>query len=143
MFKQVELREQATGPLVGVKVLDLSRLVAGNTLTMVLADLGADVLKVEPPKGDTLREWRVRGISTAWKSYSRNKRSLCLNLRHAEGKDILRRLAKDADVLVESFRPGTLEEMGFGPGDLMAANPGLGIAGISGWGQDGPYADRP
>ena len=143
MFKQIQLEEQARGPLVGVKVLDLSRLVAGNTLTMVLADMGADVIKVEPPDGDTLRDWKVSGISTAWKAYSRNKRSLCLDFRHPAGHKILMDLVARAQILVESFRPGTLEKMGLGPGALFERNAKLIVARISGWGQTGPYRDRP
>ncbi|HEX3660463.1 MAG TPA: CoA transferase [Acidobacteriaceae bacterium] len=143
MFKRVEFEPQAAGPLLGVKVLDLSRLVAGNTLTMVLADLGADVLKVEPPSGDTLRHWKVAGVSTAWKAYSRNKKSLCLDFHHTEAHTILLDLAANSTVLVESFRPGTLEKMGLAPAVLLARNPRLVIARISGWGQSGPYRDRP
>lgn len=143
MFKRITLEEHACGPLVGVKILDLSRLVAGNTLTMTLADLGADVLKIEPPAGDTLRDWKVRGMSTAWKAYSRNKRSLCLDFHSAEASRILIDLAAQAHVLVESFRPGTLEKMGLAPETLFARNSRLIIARISGWGQSGPYRDRP
>ena len=143
MFKKVELQGHAGGPLVGVRVLDLSRLVAGNTLTMVLADLGADVLKVEPLTGDTLREWKVTGISTAWKAYSRNKRSFCLDLWRAEAHEILLRLVANSTMLVESFRPGTLEKMNLSPETLVAINPSLIVVRISGWGQDGPYRDRP
>lgn len=143
MFKRIKLEENASGPLVGVKILDLSRLVAGNTLTMALADLGADVLKVEPPSGDTLRDWKVRGMSTAWKAYSRNKRSLCLDFHCAEASGVLMDLAAQAQVLVESFRPGTLEKMGLAPDVLFARNSKLIIARISGWGQSGPYRDRP
>jgi crotonobetainyl-CoA:carnitine CoA-transferase CaiB-like acyl-CoA transferase len=143
MFKQVELEEHAVGPLLGVKVLDLSRLVAGNTLTMVLADLGADVLKVEPPAGDTLRDWKVSGVPTAWKAYSRNKRSLCLDLHSAEARAIVLKLVSSATMLVESFRPGTLEKMDLSPDTLFACNRSLIVVRISGWGQDGPYRDRP
>lgn len=143
MFKQIEFEKQASGPLVGVKVLDLSRLVAGNTLTMALADLGADVLKVEPLAGDTLRDWKVRGVSTAWKAYSRNKRSLCLDFHVQESRAILLDLAAQAQVLVESFRPGTLEKMGLAPEVLQGRNRRLILARISGWGQGGPYRDRP
>lgn len=143
IFKQIELNKSATGPLRGIRVLDLSRLVAGNTLTMVLADMGADVLKVEPPAGDTLREWKVSGVPTAWKAYSRNKRSLCIDMRSKAGLAIVTALAKDAHVLVESFRPGTLESMGLDPKTLIAANRKLIVARISGWGQSGPYRDRP
>ena len=143
VFALQQFRADNPGALKNLHVLDLSRLVAGNMLTMALADLGADVVKVEPARGDSLREWRVEGICTAWKAYSRNKRSLCLNLHHAEGLDILRRLVSSADVFVESFRPGTLEQMGLSPDALLAINPKLVIARISGWGQSGPYADRP
>lgn len=134
MFKRIKLEERAVGPLVGVKVLDLSRFVAGNTLTMVLADRGADVLKAEPPAGDTLRDWKVSGISTAWKAYSRNKRSLYLDFHQPEAHKILMDLVAQAQVLVESFRPGTLEKMGLGPEALFARNGKLIIARISGWG---------
>lgn len=143
MFKRIQLEEQARGPLVGVKVLDLSRLVAGNTLTMMLADMGADVIKVEPPDGDTLRDWKVSGISTAWKAYSRNKRSLCLDFHKRSARKILLDLVASAQILVESFRPGTLEKLGLGPELLFERNRKLIIARISGWGQTGPYRDRP
>lgn len=143
MFQPVQLHSGPGGPLHGIRIVDLSRLVAGNTLTMALADLGADVIKIEPPSGDTLREWRVAGIETAWKSYSRNKRSLCLNLRDPRSREILLRLVSSAHVLVESFRPGTLEKMHLSPEVLLNANPHLVIARISGWGQTGPYAERP
>ncbi|WP_353073240.1 CaiB/BaiF CoA transferase family protein [Tunturiibacter gelidoferens] len=143
MFNRIEFTSGPGGPLHGIRILDLSRLVAGNTLTMVLADLGADVIKIEPPGGDTLREWRVAGVETAWKTYSRNKRSLCLNLRDEGSRDILLRLTTEAHVMVESFRPGTLEKMNLAPMTLFAANPKLVLARISGWGQTGPYAERP
>jgi len=133
----------ATGALSGVRVVDLSRLVAGNILTKVLADHGAEVIKVEPPEGDTLRAWRVQGIAAHWKSLSRNKFSVCLDLRNAEAIAVVRRLAADAAMLVESFRPGVLEAMGLDPAALLAANPRLVIARISGWGQDGPYRHKP
>ena len=143
MFEPVELSTDTGGPLHGVRILDLSRLVAGNTLTMALADLGADMIKVEPLKGDTLREWKVAGVETAWKTYSRNKRSLCMDLRSPVSREILLRLVQSANVLVESFRPGTLEQMDLSPQTLLQANPSLIIARISGWGQSGPYAERP
>lgn len=143
MFTRIQFCSDNPGPLQGVRVLDLSRLVAGNTLTMALADLGADVLKVEPPKGDSLREWRVEGIATAWKAYSRNKRSICLNLRHKEAREILLKLVANAHVFVESYRPGTLEKMDIPPALLLQVNPRIVVARISGWGQDGPYAGRP
>ncbi len=132
------------GPLRGVRVLDLSRLVAGNMLTHVLADFGADVVKVERPgAGDDLRNWRVREMSLFWKAYARNKRSLTLDLRRADGKAILLDLVEGADLLVESFVPGTMERWGIGPAALHARNPKLVIVRISGWGQTGPYRTKP
>jgi crotonobetainyl-CoA:carnitine CoA-transferase CaiB-like acyl-CoA transferase len=133
----------AKGPLDGVRVLDLSRLVAGNMLSLQLGDFGADVIKIEPPEGDPLREWRDDGKSLHWKTYCRNKRSIVLNLRHQAAKDALLRLAKTADVLIENYRPGTLEEMGLAPGVLHKANPSLVIVRVSGFGQTGPYAPHP
>jgi crotonobetainyl-CoA:carnitine CoA-transferase CaiB-like acyl-CoA transferase len=133
----------ATGALTGLRVLDLSRLVAGNVLTKVLADHGAEVVKVEPPEGDTLRAWRVQGVETSWKIFARNKKSICLALRDPAAQDAVRTLARDAAILVESFRPGVLEEMGLGPEVLLALNPQLVIVRISGWGQDGPYRHKP
>ena len=131
-------------PLDGIRVLDLSRLVAGNMLSLELADFGADVVKIEDPlKGDPLRDWRVHGISAHWKVYARNKRSVTLNLRERDGTELLLRLAADAQVLIENFRPGTLEAMGLAPAALHARNPRLVIVRVSGWGQDGPYRDRP
>jgi crotonobetainyl-CoA:carnitine CoA-transferase CaiB-like acyl-CoA transferase len=127
-----------------VTILDLSRLVAGNITSHVLADQGADVIKIEgPPSGDDLRNWSCEGVSTYWKVYSRNKRSVGLNLRDAEGKAVLRRLIGTANVLIENFRPGTLEKMGFAPEALHALNPNLIIVRVSGWGQTGPYAHKP
>lgn len=133
----------APGTLAGVRVLDLSRLFAGNLLTQILGDFGADVVKVEPPEGDTLRAWTSAGIATHWKVYARNKRSLCLDLRQAEAAEVVRRLVPGAAILVESFRPGVLEAMGLAPAALHAINPALVVVRISGWGQDGPYARRP
>jgi crotonobetainyl-CoA:carnitine CoA-transferase CaiB-like acyl-CoA transferase len=133
----------ARGPLDGVRVLDLSRLVAGNMVSLQLADFGADVVKVEPPAGDPLRDWRDAGRSLHWKTYARNKRSLVLNLRHASARDALLRLVARADVLIENYRPGTLEKMGLGPDVLHARNPGLVIVRVSGFGQTGPYAPLP
>jgi crotonobetainyl-CoA:carnitine CoA-transferase CaiB-like acyl-CoA transferase len=133
----------AAGPLDGVRVLDLSRLVAGNMLSLQLADFGADVIKVEPPSGDPLRDWRDGGQELHWKTYARNKRSIVLNLRHDGAKTALLRLAATSDVLIENYRPGTLEEMGLGPDVLLAANPDLIIVRVSGFGQTGPYATLP
>jgi len=131
------------GALRGVRVIDLSRLVAGNTLTQMLADFGADVVKVEPAAGDTLRAWKVEAVDTNWKLYGRSKRSLAIDFRHPAASSLLLRLAQGASVLVESFRPGTLEAMGLAPATLLQANPHLVIVRISGWGQDGPYRRRP
>jgi len=130
-------------PVDGVRVLDLSRLVAGNTLTQVLGDFGAEVIKVEPPAGDTLRAWQTEGVPVNWKLYARNKKSLCLELRKPEARKLLLDLVSTAAVFVESFRPGTLETMGLAPDGLLARNPKLVIVRISGWGQDGPYRRRP
>ena len=143
MFERIEFTSDPGGPLHGIRIIDLSRLVAGNTLTMTLADLGADVIKIEPLKGDSLREWRVADVETAWKTYSRNKRSLCLDFRNPASRDILLKLVSTAHVLAESFRPGTLELMELSPSKLLEQNPSLVIARISGWGQSGPYAQLP
>lgn len=146
----VGLRPGAQGPLHGVRVVDLSRLVAGNMLTLQLGDFGADVIKVEAAgSGDTLREWREThadhpdGFDGWWRTYARNKRSLALDLRNAEAMAWLKRLIATAQVLVESFRPGTLEAMGLGPDALLAQHPGLVIVRLSGWGQTGPYRELP
>ena len=134
----------AACPLDGLRVLDLSRVVAGNALTALLADFGAEVIKVETPgRGDDLRNWRVQGVSTYWKVYGRNKKSLTLNLREAAGRALLLRLVETADALVENFRPGRLEEMGLGPDRLLQANPKLIVARVTGWGQDGPFRHKP
>ncbi len=131
------------GALDGVRVLDLSRLVAGNTLTGLLADFGAEVIKVEPAAGDTLRAWRTKDVQTNWKVYARNKKSVAFELRKPEARELLLALVDKADVFVESFRPDTLEKMGLAPEALLARNPRLVIVRISGWGQTGPYRRRP
>ena len=131
------------GPLHGVRVLDLSRLVAGNMVSLQLGDFGADVIKVEPPSGDPLRDWRDGGKSLHWKTYARNKRSIVLDLRQDAAKDALLRLVATADVFIENYRPGTLEEMGLGPDVLHKASPGLIVVRVSGFGQTGPYAALP
>ncbi len=144
MIPRIEFDPAAPAPLDGVRVIDLSRLVAGNMLSLQLADQGAEVVKIEDPqKGDPLRAWRVNGLSLYWKVYARNKKSLALSLRSADGRAVLLDLAARSDVLIENFRPGTLEEMGLGPDLLRARNPKLVIVRISGFGQDGPYRDRP
>ena len=143
MLKRRDYTGGGHGPLDGVRVLDLSRLVAGNTLTGALADFGADVVKVEPAAGDTLRAWRTKDVQVNWKLYARNKKSVALELRNAEARALLLKLVAKADVFVESFRPDTLEKMGLAPEVLLAANPRLVIVRISGWGQTGPYRRRP
>jgi len=139
--------EKATtnhGPLADIRVIDLSRLVAGNMTTHVLADLGADVIKIEHPlKGDDLRRWRVENVEVFWKIYSRNKRSIALDLKLEGDCAILRQLIASANALVENFVPGTLERMGLSPEVLLGINPKLVIVRLSGWGQTGPYKDRP
>lgn len=133
-------------PLAGLTVLDLSTIVSGGTATSMLADFGADVVKVEHPSaGDPLRSWGpfVRGQSLWWKIVSRNKKSVTLDLSRPRGREILLALARRADILVENFRPGTLEKWGLGPDDLHAANARLVVLRISGFGQTGPYRHRP
>jgi crotonobetainyl-CoA:carnitine CoA-transferase CaiB-like acyl-CoA transferase len=130
-------------PLDGVRVLDLSRLVAGNMLTLQLADFGAEVIKLEPATGDPLRAWREDGVAAYWKVYGRNKKSVRLDLRNADGKALLAALIPTAQVLVESFRPGSLEAAGFGPDQVARLNSKLIFVRVSGFGQTGPYAHRP
>ncbi|GBF26981.1 succinyl-CoA--L-malate CoA-transferase beta subunit [bacterium MnTg02] len=133
-----------TGPLDGIRVLDLSRLVAGNMLSVVLGDFGADVIKVENPgRGDDLRHWRVGGIETWWKVYGRNKRSLELNLKDAKALSRLKALVKTSDVFIENFVPGKLEALGLSPEILLDLNPKLIIVRVTAWGQTGPYANKP
>ncbi len=144
MIPHVDFEPNARAPLDGVRVVDLSRLVAGNMLSLQLADQGAEVIKIEDPRvGDPLRAWRVKGLSLYWKVYARNKKSLALNLRPQVGRDALMDLLATAHVLIENYRPGTLEEMGLGPQTLHDRNPKLIIVRITGFGQDGPYRDRP
>jgi formyl-CoA transferase len=134
------------GPLAGIKVLELGQLIAGPFAAKTLADFGADVIKVEPPAGgDPLRKWRLLkdGTSVWWQVQSRNKRSVALDLKDPGAQDIVRRLAMDADVLIENFRPGAMEGWGLGPEQLLEQNPRLIVLRISGYGQSGPYRDRP
>src|SRR5712664_3327723 len=134
----------AACPLDGIRVVDLSRLVAGNAVSEQLADFGAQTLKIEDPaKGDPLRAWQSHGVSVHWKLYARNKKSVALSLREARGRELLLDLAASSEVLIENFGPGTLEKIGLGPEILHASNPRLVIVRVSGWGQDGPYRDRP
>jgi crotonobetainyl-CoA:carnitine CoA-transferase CaiB-like acyl-CoA transferase len=144
MIPRITFDPTAPAPLDGIRVVDLSRLVAGNMVSLQLADQGAEVIKIEDPKvGDPLRAWRVKGLSLHWKVYARNKKSLAINLRPQAGRDALLDLLATSQVLIENYRPGTLEQMGLGPDVLHARNPSLIIVRITGFGQDGPYRDRP
>ncbi len=137
---------EATRPLAGLRVLELGQLLAGPFTASILAYFGAEVIKVEPPEGDPIRGWRQLdegGTSYWWRSLGRNKKCITVDLKHARGQDMVRRLAERSDVLVENFSPGVLERWGLAPGVLKAANPRLVIARISGYGQDGPYASKP
>ena len=132
--------------LAGLKVLELGQLIAGPFAAKTLADFGAEVVKIEPPgAGDPLRKWRLLkdGTSVWWQVQSRNKRSLALDLRTPEGQGVVRQLALEADVLIENFRPGAMEGWNLGPDELLAANPRLIVLRISGYGQTGPYRNRP
>ncbi|MDP2257888.1 MAG: CaiB/BaiF CoA-transferase family protein [Polaromonas sp.] len=136
----------ATGPLAGLKVLELGQLIAGPFAAKTLADFGAEVIKIEPPgTGDPLRKWRLLkdGTSVWWQVQSRNKRSLALDLKQPEAQAIVRQLARESDVLIENFRPGAMEGWGLGPDELLKLNPRLIMLRISGYGQTGPYRDRP
>ncbi len=136
----------AHGPLQGLKVIEMGQLIAGPFAAKTLADFGAEVVKIEPPgAGDPLRQWRLvkDGTSVWWQVQSRNKRSVALDLRKPEGQDIVRRLVAEADVLIENFRPGAMEGWGLGPEALQALNPRLIMLRVSGYGQTGPYRDRP
>jgi CoA:oxalate CoA-transferase len=133
-------------PLSGIRVVDLTRILAGPFCTMLLADMGAEVVKVETPgQGDPLRGQGVirDGLSWYFAAFNRNKQSLTLNLRHEEGRAALARLIENSDVLVENYRPGVLAAMGFDEARLKALNPGLVTCSLSGFGDSGPYRDRP
>src|SRR5216110_2631271 len=131
-------------PLNGLRVLDLSRMVAGGVAGMLLADFGADVVKVEQPgMGDPLRQWTADGQPFWWKVYARNKRYITLNLKSEQGKALLLRMLPNYDVMLESFVPGTLERLGLGWDVLSAKNPRLILVRISGWAQTGPSSSQP
>jgi crotonobetainyl-CoA:carnitine CoA-transferase CaiB-like acyl-CoA transferase len=138
--------EPRTGPLAGMRVLELSQIMAGPTAGMMLADMGADVVKVEKlPGGDDTRSYlepRVSGVSAPFLAMNRNKRGIALNLKHEKGREVLLRLVRNADVLTENYRRGTLERLGVGFDVLSKANPGLIYCAISGYGRDGPWADK-
>jgi len=134
------------GPLAGLRVVELGQLIAGPFAAKTLADFGADVVKVEPPgTGDPLRQWRLlhEGTSVWWQVQSRNKKSVALDLKQPEARELVRRLIDEADVLVENFKPGVMEGWGMGYEDLARSNPRLIMLRISGYGQTGPYKDRP
>ena len=136
----------AQGPLSGLRVLDLSIIVAGGTASSLLADFGAEVVKIERPgTGDPLRNWGpfANGVSLWWKVHSRNKKSITLNLGVPEGQDLLKKQAAKTEILLEGFRPGAMERWGLGPDALQAVNPKLVMLRYSGFGQSGPYKDRP
>jgi formyl-CoA transferase len=138
--------KHSRGALTGLKVVELGQLIAGPFSAKTLADFGADVIKIEPPgAGDPLRQWRLikDGTSVWWQVQSRNKRSLALDLRQSEGQAIVRKLISEADILIENFRPGAMESWGLGPDGLLELNPGLIMLRISGYGQTGPYKDKP
>ncbi|MFD0935102.1 CaiB/BaiF CoA transferase family protein, partial [Methylobacterium trifolii] len=136
----------AAGPLDGIRVLELGQLIAAPFATKILAEFGAEVIKVEPPKdGDPLRKWRKmhEGTSLWWYLQSRNKKSIAINLKSADGLAVVKDLVRSADVVVENFRPGGLEKLGLGWDVLSELNPKLVMVRISGYGQTGPYRDRP
>jgi formyl-CoA transferase len=139
-------QSDATLPLQGIKVIELGQLIAGPFAGKMLAEFGAEVIKIEPPgEGDPLRKWRklYQGTSVWWQVQSRNKQSVTLDLRHPKGQEIARQLIRTADAVIENFRPGTMEGWGLGWEELSALNPGLIMLRISGYGQTGPYRDRP
>lgn len=143
-WQAADWQPDATGPMSGVRVLDASRLVAGNMTSLQLADFGADVVKVEPlPAGDPLRAWGSKGVPTYWKAYCRNKCSIALDFRAPGATDLLARMIAQTDIFIENFRPGTLEKMGLAPADLLERHPALIVLRVSGFGQTGPYAPRP
>jgi formyl-CoA transferase len=147
----METTKTPVRPLAGLKVLELGQLIAGPFAGKVLAEFGAEVIKIEPPAlgkdpgGDPLRQWRLlhEGTSLWWYVQARNKKSVTANLRVVEGQEIARRLARDADIVIENFRPGTLEKWGLGYDVLSTGNPGLILLRLSGFGQTGPYRDQP
>ncbi|WP_299843971.1 CoA transferase [uncultured Paracoccus sp.] len=139
------MAEPLKGPLDGLRIIDLTRVLSGPFCTMILGDLGADVIKIEPPKGDPVRAQgtMTEGHSGYFAGFNRNKRSVVLDLYSPAGKAALHRLLADADVLVENFRPGTLEKLGLSAETLKAMNPRLIVASVNGYGSQGPYVDRP
>jgi crotonobetainyl-CoA:carnitine CoA-transferase CaiB-like acyl-CoA transferase len=147
MSEHVTIDDRLKGPLSGVRVIEMGQLVAGPFVGSRMADFGAEVIKVESPgRGDAMRHWghhRYKGRSLWWPVLARNKKTISANLREKRGQDLVRRLIGQADVLVENFKPGTLEKWGLDPESLHVINPGLIIARVSGFGQTGPYSSRP
>ncbi len=138
--------EKYMGPLKGLKILDLTRVLAGPYCTMILGDLGADIIKVEiPGKGDDSRHFGpyIKDESAYFMSLNRNKRSITMNLKHEDGKTLLKELVQEVDVIVENYRPGTMEKLGLGYDVLKELNPKLIYAAASGFGHSGPYSKRP
>jgi crotonobetainyl-CoA:carnitine CoA-transferase CaiB-like acyl-CoA transferase len=143
---KIEVGHPPTGPCAGIKVLDLSTVIAGPMCTMILGDLGADVVKIEPPRGDSTRMMGPPfkgGLSAMFVQFNRNKRSIVLDLKQAGGRDVAERLAESADVVVHNFRPGVAERLGIDYASLAGNNPRLVYLAITGFGPDGPYARRP
>ena len=147
MSEHGTIDDRLKGPLSGVRVIEMGQLVAGPFVGSRMADFGAEVIKVESPgRGDAMRHWghhRYKGRSLWWPVLARNKKTISANLREKRGQDLVRRLIEQADVLVENFKPGTLEKWGLDPESLHVINPGLIIARVSGFGQTGPYSSRP
>ena len=132
------------GPLTDLRVIEMGQLIAGPFCGQLFADMGADVIKVEPPgKGDPMRAWGREGFPLWWKVCARNKRCITANLRETEGQDIIKKLVKEADFVLENFRPGTMEKWGLGYEDLKKINPKIIMIRVSGYGQTGPYSKRP
>ena len=144
MTKSIENHgSKRSGPITDVRVIELGQLIAGPFCGQLLADLGADVIKIEPPgKGDPMREWGQGDIPLWWAVCARNKRCITANLRLAEGQEIVKSLVSQADILIENFRPGTLEKWGLGYDVLSKLNPGLILVRVTGYGQTGPYSKR-
>ena len=137
-----------SGPLDGVVVLDFTQLLQGPYATQILGDMGAEILKIEPPAGDWMRKFALgnlylSGESVSFLAFNRNKRSVCINLKQAEGVEAIKQLAARADVIIENFRPGVMERLGIGYETLSAINPRLIFCSSSGWGSSGPYVSRP
>ena len=143
MIDKVTEEKERKGPLTHLRVIELGQLIAGPFCGQLLADMGADVIKVEPPgKGDPMRDWGRGDFPLWWTICARNKRCISANLRVPEGQDLIKRLVKEADILLENFRPGTMEKWGLGYDELLKINPKLIMVRVSGFGQTGPYATR-